>query len=316
VWLELIVLLVVAGAATLGWLRLRAGREGLATIVAASRKWAGGDFSARASLSRPHQLAHLAAALNQMAAALERRDESYRQGIVQQVAQSEKLAMTGRLAAGVAHELNNPVGSILLYGNLLVEITPPDDSRRDNMEKIVVQATRAREIVRSLLDFSRQTPARIERVDLTLVVRQVLTLLERQPLMQKVQVRMELSAVPLSVEIDVGKIQQVLVNIVINALEAMRHGGTLTVRTGFSERPGFCRVAISDTGVGIEPQDLGRIFEPFFTTKEVGQALGLGLAISYGIVAQHGGDIDVQSTLGVGSTFRVLLPVEGEGRQS
>jgi two-component system, NtrC family, sensor kinase len=316
VWLEISALPLLAGALGLGWLRLRAGRQGVAAIVAASRKWAGGDFTARATLARPRHLARVAAALNQMATALERSNESYRQEIVQQVAQSEKLATTGRLAAGVAHELNNPVGSILLYGNLLVEVTPPDDPRRDNMEKIVTQAARAREIVRSLLDFSRQSPARIERVDLTIVIRQVLTLLERQPLMQRVQVRMELSAVPLPVEVDVGKIQQVLVNIVINALEAMRNGGTLTVRTGFSERPGFCRVAISDTGVGIDPRDLGRIFEPFFTTKEVGQALGLGLAISYGIVAQHGGDIDVQSTPGVGSTFRVLLPVEGEGRQA
>jgi two-component system, NtrC family, sensor kinase len=316
VWLELIALPAVTGATLLGWLRLRAARRAHAAIVAASRKWAGGDFTTRVKLSRPHRLAHLASALNQMAGALERRDESYRQQIVQQVAQSEKLATTGRLAAGVAHELNNPVGSILLYGNLLVEVTPADDPRRDNMEKIVTQATRAREIVRSLLDFSRQSPARIERIDLTLVVRQVLALLERQPLMQRVQVRTELSAVALPVEIDVGKIQQVLVNIVINALEAMRNGGTLTIRTGFSERPGFCRVAITDTGAGIEPHDLGRIFEPFFTTKEVGQALGLGLAISYGIVAQHGGEIDVQSTLGGGSTFRVLLPVEGEGRQT
>jgi signal transduction histidine kinase len=105
---------------------------------------------------------------------------------------------------------------------------------------------------------------------------------------------------------------QVLVNIILNALDAMRDGGQLTIRTGFSERAGCCRVAVSDTGSGIRTEDMARLFEPFFTTKEVGRGLGLGLAIAYGIVSQHGGTIDVQSQVGVGSTFRLVLPRRDE----
>jgi signal transduction histidine kinase len=102
--------------------------------------------------------------------------------------------------------------------------------------------------------------------------------------------------------------------VILNALDAMKAGGTLTIRSGFSEREGFCRVAITDTGVGIPKDRLGRIFEPFFTTKEVGEGIGLGLAISYGIIQQHRGEIEVQSTVGSGTTFRILLPVEWEDR--
>jgi len=223
--------------------------------------------------------------------------------------ESEKLATIGRLAAGVAHEINNPIGGILLYSNLLLESTPESDPRRENMAKIAAQAERARAIVRGLLDFSRQTPSAIERVDLNRIVSGVLALLERHPAAQNIEVRAELSAVPLWVRADVSRLEQVFINIVVNALEAMDGSGSLTVRSGLSERSGFCRVAITDTGPGIAEENKSRLFEPFFTTKEVGRGIGLGLAISYGIVQQHHGDIAVQSAPGTGATFRVLLPV-------
>ena len=146
--------------------------------------------------------------------------------------------------------------------------------------------------------------------DLNQLVRDTLKLLERQT--QAIQVRSELSTVELWVRGDLGRLQQVLVNITVNALDAMREGGSLTVRTGYSEKPGFCRVAISDTGNGIREDQLPHIFEPFYTTKEVGRGVGLGLAISYGIVRQHGGDIEVQSQVGAGTTFRVMLPAVEE----
>jgi signal transduction histidine kinase len=247
-----------------------------------------------------------------MAGALQQHEETARRRAEEQIIQAEKLATVGRLAAGVAHEINNPLGGILLYSDLLLESLPKEDERRESVTRIIGQATRAREIVRGLLDFAHMSAPVVERIDLNRVVTGVLALLERQPLYQRARVQRELSATPLWVLADVSKLQQVFTNIIMNALEAMREGGTLTLRSGLSERDGFCRVAVSDTGFGIPAENRPRIFEPFFTTKEVGQGIGLGLAISYGIVQQHGGEIDVQSVVGSGTTVRVLIPAAKE----
>jgi two-component system NtrC family sensor kinase len=293
---------------------LRLARKPAVRLIDSARIWGQGELTHRTAVSTLDPFGPLAEAMNRMAASLERHDETARRRAEEKIVQAEKLATVGQLAAGVAHEINNPLGGILLYGNLLIESTPAEDPRRQNMQRIVTQATRAREIVQGLLDFARQTPPRIERADLNRIITGILALLERHPQFQNVQVRIEESPVPLWVQVDSSKMQQVFVNILMNAVEAMREGGTLTVRTGFSERAGFCRVAITDTGCGIPPEHIPHLFDPFFTTKEVGRGTGLGLAISYGIVRQHGGDIEVQSTVGAGTTFRVLIPGEGEKR--
>lgn len=280
-------------------------------LVQSARRWAGGDLSHRTP-GVGRRLPRLRKALHQMAASLQRSHETNRLETEERVRQAERLATAGRLAAGVAHEINNPLGAILLYANLLVEATPAGDPRRADMERIAVQAARAREIVKGLLDFARQTPSEMARVDLNEVVLSVLGLLARQPRLQAVRVRTELSPLPLPVEADPGKLQQVFVNVVLNALDAMKDGGELTIRSGFSEKPGTCRVAVSDTGAGIAAEDLPRVFDPFFSTKEVGEGIGLGLAISYGIVEQHRGGIDIQSVRGAGTTVRVLLPLAPE----
>ena len=308
----IVALLLLAIAALAGILVGRAISRRLRALADAAGIWGRGDLSHRAPLVSGDEAGELAGALNRMAGSLQHRDETTRRHAEEQMIQAEKLATIGRLAAGVAHELNNPLGGVLLYSNLIIESTPEDDPRRENMRKIVIQATRAREIVRGLLTFARKERPRIERVDLNTVVLEAISLLERQPQFQNVQIRTELSPLPLWVWVDVPKVQQVFVNIILNGAESMRRGGVLTVRSGFSGRDGFCRVAITDTGSGISEENLGRIFEPFFTTKEVGQGIGLGLAISYGIVQQHGGEIEVQSAVGAGTTFRVLLPVERE----
>jgi signal transduction histidine kinase len=281
-------------------------------LIAAARRWASGELSYRLPERGRAGLTGLAAALNQAAAALQRREEVSRLGADGLAVQGDKLATTARLAGGVAHEINNPLGGILLYGNLLLERMPESDPNRETVREIVEQAARAKEIVVGLLDFARQRPPRLVRQDLNVIVLDVLALLEREPRRPQMQLRVELSTLPLFVSVDALRIQQVLVNILLNAIDSMREGGQITVRSGLSERHGFCRVAISDTGSGIREEDLARIFEPFFTTKDVGDGVGLGLAISYGIVQQHGGEIDVQSRLGAGSTFRVILPLAGE----
>jgi two-component system, NtrC family, sensor kinase len=303
-----------AAAAAVAFLLHRSVERQAARLTEAAAIWGQGDLIHRTGTAPRDAFGKLGEALNRMAASLQAHDETTKRRAEEQIIQAEKLATVGQLAAGVAHEINNPLGGILLYGNLLIESTPADDPRRQNMQRIVTQAGRAREIVRGLLDFARQTPSTVERADLNRIIAETLALLERHPQFQNVQVRLEESPIPLWVRIDSAKIQQVFVNILMNAVEAMRDGGTLVVRSGFSERPGFCRVAVTDTGCGIPPENIPHLFDPFFTTKEVGKGTGLGLAISYGIVKQHGGEIEVQSTVGAGTTFRVLLPAEMEER--
>jgi two-component system NtrC family sensor kinase len=300
------------GALAAGWGLRALFRRDAQALTEAARRWASGDLAYRASLPPWARLSGVAEALNQMAAALHRHEEGRRLRLDEATIRNEKLATTGRLAAGVAHEINNPLGGILLCGNLLLESTPLSDPRRDTIMRIVEQAARAKEIVVGLLDFARQASPKLERHDLNQIVLDVIRLLDRQPQFRAMRLRTELSASPLYVRVDRLKIQQVFVNIILNALDAMREGGQLTIRTGFSDRAGFCRVAVSDTGSGIRAEDMARLFEPFFTTKEVGRGLGLGLAIAYGIISQHGGTIDVQSQVGAGSTFRVVLPRQEE----
>ncbi|HUK13092.1 MAG TPA: ATP-binding protein [Thermoanaerobaculaceae bacterium] len=282
------------------------------SLKATARRWAAGDLSAGAEPPRLPGLGAAVEALNRGADALRRQETTHREREVELVGQAARLTTTARLAAGVAHELNNPLGGILLYANLVMEATPADDPRRANLQRIVTQAERAQAIVRGLLDFAHESPVEVGTLDLNALVRDTLELLERQPQLQAVQLRTELSTVPLAVEGDARRLQQVLVNVILNALDAMSEGGTLTIRTGHSERPGFCRVAVSDTGCGIPPEHLPHLFEPFFTTKEVGKGVGLGLSVSYGIVRQHGGEIEVQSQPGAGTTVRIMLPVLAE----
>jgi signal transduction histidine kinase len=311
-WLPVLLGLLLAALLLASVVTLRRWRAQVDRLSEAARQWSAGKLDHRLEPARGAALSHLTGALEEMAASLAKRDELARRHAEEQIIQAEKLATTGRLAAGVAHEINNPLGGILLCADLLLETTEEKDPRRENMQRIAEEATRAREIVRGLLDFARQSRAEITRTNLNQVASEVLGLLDRQPLFQRVQIRSELCPAPLWVRLDRIKMQQVFINIIMNALEAMRDGGTLILRSGFSEQPGFCRVAITDTGYGISAENLNKIFEPFFTTKEVGQGLGLGLAIAYGIVQQHGGEIEVQSAVGAGSTFRVLLPLAPE----
>ena len=255
----------------------------------AIRHWVSGDLTTDPTLPHSYPLRRAGEEIRTAAGRLRQREAGNLREIDDQVLQADRLATTGRLAAGVAHEINNPLGGILLCGDLLLESTAKDDPRRENMERIVQEATRARAIVRGLLDFSRSNPPATTQIDLNQVLREVLHLLERQPLYQRTHVQLEICPLPLWIQADRTQIQQALINVVMNSLEAMRPGDTLTVRSGFSEREGFCRIAITDTGSGIPPDLLPRLFEPFFTTKEVGRGTGLGLAITHGIVRQQTG---------------------------
>jgi PAS domain S-box-containing protein len=225
-----------------------------------------------------------------------------------QLVQAAKLAAVGELAAGVAHELNNPLTSVLGFTALLLNATPPESPARHDLEIIANQAGRARDIVRNLLGFARQTKPQRLPADVNRLLRQTLDLVRQHLGNSGVLIEEDYTPNLGLLTLDAGQMKQVFLNLITNAAHAMPNGGTLSLRTA---RVGDeVAVSISDTGGGMPPEIRDRIFEPFFTTKPVGQGTGLGLSISLGIVREHGGRIAVESQAKRGSTFTVWLPAE------
>lgn len=222
-----------------------------------------------------------------------------------QLIQSEKLASVGRLAAGVAHELNNPLGGILLFTNILLKKLE-NSPNRDALVKVANEAERCRNIVQGLLDFSRQSTLERREANLTQIIESTLRLLKEQALFQNIHIELELEN-PLPVLVDRFQIQQVILNIVLNAAEAMHGHGHINIKTGRSEDDQIF-MSIKDDGPGMSAVTLERIFDPFYTTKPVGEGTGLGMAIAYGIIQKHQGDIKIDSKIEHGSTFTIYLP--------
>ena len=297
----------------------------LVEIADAAHAIAEGEFDVSVQPDQPGELGVLADAFNRMLASLrqmrsdledwgrtlENKVEQRTNELVSmqaRVAQSERLASVGMLAAGVAHEINNPLGGILTLTSLTLEDTDENDARRENLAEVVRQTERCRDIVKGLLEFSRQSRAGTEEVDLNEVVKETLALVGNQSLFFNVDVVLELAPDLPHIMADRSQMQQVFMNLFVNAAQAMHEQGTVTVRTSHCRRDGHVEVAVSDTGRGIDEEHIARIFDPFFTTKESGHGTGLGLSIAYGIVAKHGGTITVQSQPGCGTTFTMRFP--------
>ncbi len=224
-----------------------------------------------------------------------------------QIVQNDKLTSMGLLAAGVAHEVNTPLAVISSHSQLLRKQLPTDDDRHAVMEKIIKQTFRASEIVNNLLSFSRTNPAEFVELDIYRIITETLSLLEHQLKSAGIRVEKDFAApAPLAFG-NAGKLQQVFLNLFLNARDAMPKGGTLRIRTDGADSR--LRIWIEDTGVGISGDNIKKIYDPFFTTKEVGKGTGMGLAVSYGIVQEHGGSIGVESVQGQGTTFRLELPL-------
>ena len=233
-----------------------------------------------------------------------------------QLVNSEKMASLGKLAAGIAHEINNPLGGILIYSSLMMEELGGGDSRRQDLEKIVGEATRCKGIVKSLLEFSRQTEPKMEPTDINKAMTDGLFFLENQALFHNIEIVKNLAPLLPRVRGNASQLKQVFMNIIVNAAEAMHGSGTLTITTALSDDQKVVWIDFADTGEGIHRENLTRIFDPFFTTKELGKGTGLGLSTSYGIIDGHGGRIDVKSQVGRGTTFRIELPAEPEDAES
>ena len=233
----------------------------------------------------------------------------------EQLLQSGKIAAIGTLTAGIAHELNNPINNIVLTAEALKEdlSTLDQGEAQDLIHDILVQSQRASEIVRNLLDFSRSEQPVSEPVNIVQILRDTLKLVQNQVVLSGVEVERDLPSDLPIIHGNPKTLQQVFLNLLINAIQAMRDGGTLAVRARTENGGQWLKVEVADTGVGIDPEDLPHIFEPFYTTKEVGRGTGLGLSVSYSIAQKHGGHIEVKSQKGAGSTFTVVLPVDEEG---
>ncbi len=234
-------------------------------------------------------------------------DISARVQLEEQLQISEKMASIGLLAAGVAHEVNTPLTGISSFTQMLLQNAAPDHPDTKVLEKIERQTFRAAKIVNGLLNLARPAQTESGAVDLNVVINDVLVLLEHQLRTGRIQVRKELSASPLLIQGVEYKLQQVLLNLFLNARDAMPRGGWLTIATRDDEAG--AAIEVGDTGSGIPPEQLSRIYDPFFTTKEIGKGTGLGLSITYGIVQEHGGTINCESTIGQGTRFTLVLPM-------
>ncbi len=279
-------------------------------IVAMSRKVIAGDMTARVGIRPPGELGVLCQAVDAMAEAIERRESQLTQAARQQVSRAEKLASIGRLAAGVAHEINNPLTGVLTFAHLLRQKPQMSEEDCQDLDLIIHETTRAAEIVRGLLDFARERPTTMEPLDLNDVVRRTVRLIVNQKKFEHIAIEEALQNDLPEVCGDMNQLQQVLLNLALNACTAMPSGGHLNIGTGIDD--GRVVLRVSDTGCGIKEELLERIFEPFFTTQPVGKGTGLGLSVTFGIVEQHHGTIEVQSNEGQGSAFTISLPVAKE----
>lgn len=270
-------------------------------------------------------------AFDNMARSLRDRDDRL-QKVFKQLTRTERLAALGQIAAGVAHEINNPLGGILLYSNLVYEELPEANRARANIEKIIYQTNRCKQIVQNLLDFARTPAGELMPFNVNDVIQTSLALVEDQSMFQSVEVVKNLDGNLPDIKGDRSRLEQVFLNLFINAADAMNGKGTITISSqvltryaGDTEDVSFhdekicllgsdqtVKITISDTGRGIDKAYLPHIFEPFFTTKDPGQGTGLGLSITYGIIQSHGGFIDVESEPGVGTSFIIALPAYRE----
>jgi two-component system NtrC family sensor kinase len=291
----------------------------------AAKKIANGDYSQKVEVTSDDETGFLANNFNTMVSELVRAHQELREwaetlerkveqrttelrAMQAHLVQSEKLAGVGKLAAGVAHEINNPLTCVLTNSSLMLADLPPDDSRREDLQAIVDETLRCRKIVKGLLDFARQTKPQKQQLDINKVAEDVITLVRNQASFQNITIQTGLDSGVPSVLADADQMRQVVLNIILNAADAMPQGGEIRIRSLFDAKTNQVMLRISDTGPGIPVEIQDKLFEPFFTTKKTGT--GLGLAIAYGIMERHKGSLKIESALGHGTTIIVSLSTD------
>jgi two-component system NtrC family sensor kinase len=235
----------------------------------------------------------------------------------EELIQAEKLTSLGQMAASIAHEVNNPLAGVLVYTQLLAKRINSDKFSKDNaleyLSKMETELTRSSRLIRNLLDFARQSPPSLREVNVNEVLERSFELAAHSAELQKIKVSKEFDSSLPNIMADFDQLQQVCTNLIMNAIQAMPEGGSLTLRTS-ADSDGQLKIEVQDTGQGIPKENMRKLFTPFFTTKEKGKGAGLGLAVAYGIVQRHKGRIEVQSKEGEGTTFTIYLPRHHEDK--
>jgi len=296
----------------------------LQQMVNATKKIADGNLNHKVKINFQDEVGQLGHSFNQMTENLKKANEKLiqwgktlekrveertneLQEMQDSLIRSEKMASLGKMAAGVAHEINNPLTSILLNTHLMLEKVEKNSRLSENLNLIAEETSRCSEIVRGLLEFSRQNPPEKNFADVNEIINTTLGILENQVAFQNIKIIKKLSLNLPQIQLDINKMKQVFWNLMINAAEAMSEGGTLTIASRISENKKNIEIEFTDTGMGIPKEYINKLFDPFFTTK--GGGTGLGLAVSYGIIEQHKGKIEVRSKEYKGSTFIISLPI-------
>lgn len=271
----------------------------IAQLVEANRRLAEGEMTVRVEPHGSGEIAVLGHSFNKMVETLDNTQ--------QELLHKERLASMGQLAAGVAHEINNPLGTILLFSEAMYRDTANGGSQRDDLKMIIDQTLRCKTIVADLLNFARQQEVLAQETDIHALLDKVVGLVEHQPMFAKVDIIRQYEPELPAIQADPAQLEQVFVNLLNNAAESMADGGIITLRTHTVDQQ-WIVIDVSDTGCGIPAENIGKLFTPFFTTKALGKGTGLGLSIVYGIIKMHKGQIAVQSQVGQGTSFSVRLP--------
>lgn len=280
-----------------------------------TKKITRGDFSETIEVHGHDEIASLAESFNQMEDKLDHAMTALEEIIKKlqekqdQLVEAEKLALVGKLAAGIAHEINNPLTSVLTFSNLMLEQCPPGDPRHDKLKLMARETNRARTIVRQLLNFGRETVIKPEKININQPVSEIADSLVAQDAFKGIGLDMKLGDNLPEVNADPAQIGQVVMNMLLNAIHAITPPGRIEVVTRSIENS--VEIVFIDSGAGIPEEHIHKVFDPFFTTKDATKGTGLGLAVSYGIIKKHGGEIEVASIMGKGSTFIVRLPIYG-----
>ena len=278
-------------------------------LVTASHELSRGNFSYRIEPISRGEMGELENTFNFMASSLKERDDELKEQTRRQLIQLEKLTSIGKLAAGIAHQINNPLTGVLTYSSLLLKKTPESSPDHEDLRVIVDETMRCREIVKGLLEFSRQAEPQKKIVDINDIITNSLYLIRNQALINNVKISTELSDQLPGIVADGSQIQEILLNIILNAMDAMPEGGKLHVTSDTTENNRFVQIKVSDTGCGISPKNLDKVFDPFFTTKGAGKGTGLGLAVAYDVIEKHLGKIKMESEVGKSTTCIIDLPV-------
>ena len=295
-------------------------------VVFATNKIAQGDLDHKVEINFRDEIGQLAQSFNQMTENLKKANEKLikwgktlekrvkertkeLREMQDYLIQSEKLTSLGKMSAGVAHEINNPLTSILINTHLMLEKLEKNHAFHEYLSLIADETTRCTNIVKGLLEFSRQSLPQKAYTDINEIINHTLQLLENQTSFQNISITKKLNQNLPQIRVDKDKVEQVFWNLMINASEAMPGGGTLNISSQFSTDKKYIEIEFIDTGKGIPKVNINKLFDPFFTTKSSGT--GLGLAVSYGIIEQHQGKIEVKSELGQGSVFTISLPIAG-----